>query len=90
MEASGDLFISLALILLTARLGGQLSSMLGLPSVFGVLITGVVLGPSVTDLVEPTDSLGGLANIGVVLLLFIAGLETDLVELRTVGVPATL
>lgn len=89
MEASGDLLIGLALILLSARLASQFAGALGLPSVFGVLLAGVVLGPGVTDLVPPSPALDGMAHVGVVLLLFVAGLETDLVEMRRVG-PAAL
>lgn len=89
MESSSELLISLALILLTARITSEIASRFGLPSVFGVLIAGVLLGPSVTDLVEPSAALDGMASVGVVLLLYVAGLETDLVELRQVG-PAAL
>ncbi|MGE0226932.1 MAG: cation:proton antiporter [Dehalococcoidia bacterium] len=85
MESSSSLLISLALILLTARITSQVASGFGLPSVFGVLIAGVLLGPSVSNLVEPSAALDGMSAIGVVLLLYVAGLETDLVEMRQVG-----
>lgn len=88
MEASADLLISLALILLAARIASSIATGLGLPSVFGVLVVGVLLGPSVTDLVEPSAALDGMSSIGVVLLLFVAGIETDLVEMRRVGAAA--
>ncbi len=90
MESSSELLISLALILLTARITSQLAVHFGLPSVFGVLIAGVVLGPSVTDLIEPSAALDGMSTIGVVILLYVAGLETDLVEMRQVGKAAML
>ncbi len=85
MESSSELLISVALILLTARITSQIASRFGLPSVFGVLVAGVFLGPSVTDLIEPSAALDGMSTIGVVLLLYVAGLETDLVEMRQVG-----
>jgi Kef-type K+ transport system membrane component KefB len=84
------LLISLALILLSARITGAVSARLGLPSVFGVILAGVVLGPSVTNLIPMTEALNGLSTIGVVLLLFVAGVETDLVEMRRVGAAAFL
>ncbi len=90
MESSSQLLIALALILLASRLASQLASRLGLPSVFGVLVAGVVLGPGVTGLVEITPVLEGMSHIGVILLLFVAGLETDVVEMRRVGLAATL
>lgn len=90
MESSSSLLISLALILLTARIMSQLATRLGLPSVFGVLVAGVLLGPSVSDLIEPSAALDGMSAVGVVLLLYVAGLETDLVEMRQVGRAALL
>lgn len=90
MESSAELLISLALILLAARITSSIATSLGLPSVFGVLVTGVLLGPSVTGLVHLSPALEGMSSIGVVLLLFVAGIETDLVEMRRVGTAATL
>ncbi|MSQ29689.1 MAG: cation:proton antiporter [Dehalococcoidia bacterium] len=90
MESSAELLISLALILLAARITSSIATSLGLPSVIGVLIAGVLLGPSVTGLVHPSAALDGMSSIGVVLLLFVAGIETDLVEMRRVGVAAVL
>jgi Kef-type K+ transport system membrane component KefB len=90
VHESTNLLIGLALILLSARLAGQLSTRLGMPSVFGVLVAGVILGPGVTNLVPPSAGLEGMANVGVVLLLFVAGLETDLIEMRRVGAAAML
>lgn len=53
-----------------------------LPQVVGALIAGVLLGPAVFGLVEPNETLSALAEIGVILLLFTAGMETDFRELR--------
>ena len=85
MEHSNDLLISLALILLSARLGAQVSTLLGFPSVLGMLTVGVLLGPGALHLVQASAELDGVAQVGVVLLLFVAGLETDVVEMRRVG-----
>ncbi|TAJ17539.1 MAG: cation:proton antiporter [Dehalococcoidia bacterium] len=90
MESSAELLISLALILLAARITSSIATALALPSVFGVLVAGVLLGPSVTGLVHLSPALEGMSSIGVVLLLFVAGIETDLVEMRRVGIAATL
>lgn len=90
MHDSNQLLISLALILLSARLASQVASRLGLPSVFGVLVAGVVLGPGATGLIPMSAPLEAMSHIGVVLLLFVAGLETDLVEMRRVGLAASL
>jgi Kef-type K+ transport system membrane component KefB len=90
MVQSADLLIGLAMILLAARAAGGVATALRMPSVLGILLVGVVLGPSVTHLVPMSPALEGLSQIGVVLLMFVAGLETDLVEMRRVGAAAML
>ena len=83
--ANIDLLLPLALILIGARLVGRLSQRLGLPAVLGELVAGLVLGPSLLGLVPESEALNAVAGIGVLLLMFIAGLETDLPALRQVG-----
>lgn len=76
----------LAVILVAAKVLGELAERIGQPAVVGELLAGVLLGPSVIGLVDPTlPSLHLLAEIGVVLLLFGIGLETDLKRLLSVG-----
>jgi Kef-type K+ transport system membrane component KefB len=88
-----NLFLVLAAILVAAKLLGELAERVGQPAVLGELIAGVLLGGSVLGIV-PTGGAGGeiihlLAELGVVLLLFEIGLETDLKEMFRVG-PASL
>lgn len=90
MHDSSNLLISLALILLAAKVAGQLSLRAGLPAVFGKLLVGLLLGPALLHVVSPSDGLRAMAEVGVVLLLFVAGLETDVVEMRRVGRAALL
>ncbi len=71
----------LLIILLTARVFAELASRLKSPSVIGELVAGVVLGPSLLGWVEPTEAIKLLAEIGIILLLFEVGIETDLVKL---------
>ena len=76
----------LAVILISAKILGELAERIGQPAVIGELLAGVVLGPSVVGLVDPAlPSLHLIAEIGVVLLLFGIGLETDLKRLLSVG-----
>lgn len=89
MEQS-NLLLTVALVLVAAKLGGITSRRFGLPAVFGKLLVGLALGPAVLNLLEPSESLNALADIGIILLMFIAGLETDLVQMRRVGVAAML
>ncbi len=80
--------LAFASALLGAKLLGELSERLGQPAVLGELLAGVLLGPSVLGLVPLTGGVLLLAEIGVILLLFEVGLETDLGELARVGGPA--
>jgi Kef-type K+ transport system membrane component KefB len=84
----GALFLAFAAALVGAKLFGELAERVGQPAVLGELVAGVVLGSSVLGLVPLSDAVLELAEIGVVLLLFEIGLETDLTELMRVGAPA--
>jgi Kef-type K+ transport system membrane component KefB len=76
----------LAVILVAAKILGELAERIGQPAVVGELLAGVILGPSVIGFVDPTlPSLHLIAEIGIVLLLFGIGLETDLKRLLNVG-----
>ena len=76
----------LAVVLLAARAAGWLASRVGQPPVLGELAAGVLLGRSAAGLVDPADGASRLlAELGVVVLLFGIGLETDLRELVEVG-----
>jgi Kef-type K+ transport system membrane component KefB len=80
--------LAFASALLGAKLLGELAERLGQPVVLGELLAGVLLGPSVLGLVPWNEGVFLLAQIGVILLLFEVGLETDLEELARVGGPA--
>jgi Kef-type K+ transport system membrane component KefB len=80
---------TVATILVAAKLFGDLAQRIGQPAVLGELIAGVLLGASVLGVVPHDgplhDVIGLLAEIGVVILLFEIGLETDLREMFRVG-----
>lgn len=87
----------LALIILLAKAAGWLSARLGQPAVLGELLVGLLLGPSVLNLLHwpafgaaAEEVVGLLAELGVILLMLIAGLEVDLRELRRAGRSALL
>lgn len=77
MEAHAFL-LQLLIILVAARACGETIAALGAPSVIGELLAGIIIGPSLLGWVEPSDLLRVLAEIGVILLLFEVGLETDM------------
>ncbi|UFJ39512.1 cation:proton antiporter [Brevibacillus humidisoli] len=76
------LVLELVIILLAAKLAGSISVKMGQPSVLGQLVAGIVIGPSLLGWVNNSEILQELSNVGVILLMFIAGLETNLREFR--------
>ena len=85
MEAH-DFFLILFLILIVARILGELFARLGIPSVLGELFAGILLGSSVLGIIQPNEILKILAEIGIILLLFEVGLETDYTRLKDSGI----
>jgi Kef-type K+ transport system membrane component KefB len=84
----GAVLLAFAAALVGAKLFGALAERVGQPAVLGELVAGILLGPSVLGLVPLSDAIFVLAEIGVVLLLFEVGLETNLDDLIRVGPPA--
>lgn len=78
-------FLSLLAILLSARILAELAVRLKFPSVIGELAAGIILGPSLLGWLEPNEVIKLLAEIGIILLLFQVGLETDVRRLATTG-----
>jgi Kef-type K+ transport system membrane component KefB len=72
-----QIFLMLAVILLTAQVFGLVFKRLGIPAVLGEVSAGIVLGPSLLGIVEFNDAIKVLAEIGIILLLFQVGLEVD-------------
>ncbi len=91
MESYGFL-LAFAIILITTKVLGIISRKVNMPQVVGALLAGIIIGPSVLGIVTLDGSTGMLiediAEIGVIILMFSAGLETDLSELKKNGVAA--
>ncbi len=86
----GDFLVALIAIFLAAKLVGELAERIGQPAVLGELAGGVVVGVSGFGLVDPNDvTIHLLAELGVIFLLFLIGLDTDLKKLISVGGSAT-
>ncbi len=83
-------FKDLAIIIVFAKFFGIVARKLKAPQVVGEIIAGLLIGPSVLGLVAQSDFLSQMAEIGVVLLMFTAGLETNLNDLAKTGVKAFL
>ncbi|MEW5769384.1 MAG: cation:proton antiporter [Pseudomonadota bacterium] len=82
---SSDFLLQLLLVLLAARIFAELATRLKSPAVIGELLAGVVLGPSLLGWMEPGETIRLLAEIGIILLLFEVGLETDVHDLVRTG-----
>ncbi|MBT9613625.1 MAG: cation:proton antiporter [Burkholderiales bacterium] len=80
-----DFFLYLAVILISARVASEVASYLGIPAVIGELLAGLVLGPSVLGWVSPDQTMKLLAEIGIILLLFEVGMDTDVFRLAKTG-----
>ena len=90
MEDTYLYLFSLAVILLSTKFLGLISRRVQLPAVVGALISGIILGPSFLDFIEYTDFIQKASEIGVILLMFMAGLDTDLDELKKSGLASFL
>lgn len=84
------IFKDLAIIIVFAKFFGLVARKIKVPQVAGEIIAGLLIGPSVLGLVAQSDFLSKMAEIGVVLLMFTAGLGTDLKEMKKTGVAAFL
>ena len=85
-----EIFKDLAIILVTAKLFGILARKLNAPQVVGEIVAGLILGPSVLGIVNQSDFLSQMAEIGVILIMFSAGLGTNLKDLKKSGGKAFL
>lgn len=82
---SYEFLLDLALILLSTKVLGMVTKKLHMPRVVGALLAGLILGPCVLNIVHETDFLAKMAQLGVIILMFSAGLQTDLKELKKCG-----
>lgn len=93
-----QLFLAISIIIAAAKIAGSVAQRLGQPRVFGELLAGVILGPSLLNFLHwPVftamnleETVHQLAELGVLLLMFMVGLEVDLCELVKVGHVAAL
>ena len=76
------ILLSLAVILIGTKLLGLLAKRIHLPEVAGMLLAGVILGPMVLNFAQPSDFLSSLSQIGVIVLMFTAGVEADFEEIK--------
>lgn len=82
--------LDLCLILLSTKVLGLLTRKFSMPQVVGALLAGVILGPGILGIITPTDFISDTAEVGVIVLMFCAGMETDVQELKKSGKSALI
>lgn len=91
MKLELSLFFYLAIILLSTKFFGIVFRKLGMPQVVGALVAGIVVGPVMLNLIPANDPvITALAQIGVVLLMFSAGLETNIKDIKATGIASII
>lgn len=87
---SYDFLLFVTIILLSTKIFSLLSQKVNMPQVVGALLVGVLLGPSCLNILHETDFLTKSAEIGVIFLMFLAGLDTDFDDLKATGKSALI
>ncbi|WP_075839020.1 cation:proton antiporter [Clostridium perfringens] len=82
---SYEFLFDLALILISTKLFGLITKKVRMPQVVGALVAGVILGHAVLNVLSETEFIQKLAELGVIVLMFTAGLETDINQLKKTG-----
>ncbi|MGG7324768.1 cation:proton antiporter [Clostridium baratii] len=80
----------IAIILLSTKVFGLIAQKFKMPQVVGALFAGVILGPAVLNILHETEFIHQMAELGVIVLMFTAGLEADVNELKKTGKAATI
>jgi Kef-type K+ transport system membrane component KefB len=81
----GQILLALFIALLAAKLAAELFERIRQPAVVGEILAGIIIGPAVLNLIQPTEVMDALAEIGVIFLLFTVGLETRPSDIASVG-----
>lgn len=87
------LLINIVVALVVAFIGGIIARRIGLPTIVGYLLAGIVIGPFTPGFVGDTDTISQLAELGVIFLMFGVGLHfsfSDLWKVRSVAVPGAI
>lgn len=82
--------LDLSILLFMAKAFGLLAKRFGIPEVVGQIVAGLVFGPALLGVVQETDFLEQMAEIGVMMIMFEAGLNTNLNEMKKTGVKAAV
>ncbi len=90
MGGEAAILVDILVLLVAAKVFEELVIRLGQPPLLGDLLAGIIVGPTVFGLVEPHHGIATLAWIGIVVLIFLAGMDSSLSELRRYGMGSML
>src|SRR5215213_3791665 len=93
MHPDLNLFVTITMAVLTAFVGGYLARKLGLPTLVGYLVAGLVIGPFTPGFVGDSAAINQLAEMGVIFMMFGVGLHfsiKDLWSVRRIAIPGAL
>ena len=82
---SYDYLLTLCIILVSTKLFSLLTGKFQLPQVVGALLAGLLLGPACFGVLQPSDFLSMLAELGVIVIMFSAGMGTSIKDLKESG-----
>lgn len=85
-----NFIFDLILILLFTNICGAITSKFKQPAVLGQILAGLIIGPAVLNLVRPSDFISEFSEIGVILLMFLAGMETNIDDMKKSAGSATV
>ncbi|MCM0650966.1 cation:proton antiporter [Clostridium swellfunianum] len=80
-----NFLLDIAIILLSTKALGLITKKVHMPQVVGALLAGIIFGPAMLNLVHETEFISNLSELGVIVLMFAAGIETDIKELKKCG-----
>jgi len=81
--------LDIAILLIGANIGGMIMVKINQPAVLGQILAGLIIGPALLNIVSPNEIINSFSQIGVILLMFIAGMETDLNDLKSSAGPSS-
>jgi Kef-type K+ transport system membrane component KefB len=90
VENHSDTLLALAFILVAGKIASHVGERFGMPTAVGKIAAGLLIGPAVFGIIADNSTLETFSLIGVVVLMFLAGLETDMETMKRVSVPAFL